>query len=530
MPTAYNSVGTHFGWIRFHFPGAISKLESQMPLPPRAPSFLFRRSLVLRLALVLLCALPVGAQAPAAKPGPTPAAQPGSAFANHPSSATPSSAAAGQPSPAPTAPASVPPPALRAMVRLDGPWRFAVGDDPRWGDPAYDDSAWPTVDISQPASSQGIDSYSGYAWYRLHLEPQQLASVVASSGGQPLVLLVTPNSVGQLAVYVNGIETGRTRGMAERPSMYQSPPFIVPLPAGPTGALAIAIRSWAGPGVTIRRGLLTRVELGSASDIADSLSKARAQQWDENAISSMVVAFLFFCVALLGMALYLAQRNHPEYLWLALLCLSVAIRGAFDAIYGLAFISLSVYEPFSAVSGHIFMAVTAEFVLRFTASKARKPVRIFQIAVLVLAAFYFVHLDQIYQILSVAAEIVFCGFVCVLLFRAWRRGHGEAGVMLLPFFLAATADSANTVLDFAANRHWLPEQFAAHRFHLGPIEFGTGTVAYTVFLASLIAVILYRFVRDQQGRAALQRRDRGGAQRAGASDPHAPSVEPELHA
>jgi serine phosphatase RsbU (regulator of sigma subunit) len=67
--------------------------------------------------------------------------------------------------------------------------------------------------------------------------------------------------------------------------------------------------------------------------------------------------------------------------------------------------------------------------------------------------------------------------------------------MLAPFFLTATASSIDTVLDLAAGRHWLPEQFASHRFHFGPIEFGTGTVAYTIFLASLIAVILYRFVR-----------------------------------
>jgi serine phosphatase RsbU (regulator of sigma subunit) len=67
--------------------------------------------------------------------------------------------------------------------------------------------------------------------------------------------------------------------------------------------------------------------------------------------------------------------------------------------------------------------------------------------------------------------------------------------MLLPFFLAATADSADTVLDFAASRQWIPQEFASPRFHLGPIAFGTGTVAYTVFLGSLIAVILYRFIR-----------------------------------
>jgi serine phosphatase RsbU (regulator of sigma subunit) len=44
----------------------------------------------------------------------------------------------------------------------------------------------------------------------------------------------------------------------------------------------------------------------------------------------------------------------------------------------------------------------------------------------------------------------------------------------------------------------IPIEFASHRFHLGPVEFGTSILSYTVFLASLIAVILYRFVRVSQ--------------------------------
>jgi hypothetical protein len=448
-----------------------------MTLSSRAPSQRHRSSIVIRFALLLLCALPLAAQTPAAQPGSAPAAQP---------------SAATQPSPAPAQP-----PILRAIVRLDGPWRFAIGDDPRWADPTYDDSAWPTIDVSQPASSQGIDSYTGYAWYRMQIDPRQLAAVSANSGGQPLVLLVTPNSVGQVAVYINGTETGRTRGMSEQPSMYQSPPFTVPLPPSSNGPILLAIRTWAGPSVTIRPGLIDRVELGPASDIADRLQTSRAEQWDERAVSSVVVAFLFLCVAVLGFALFLAQRNHPEYLWLALLCVTVAIRGTVDAIYGLSLISLSFYQPFAVVSGHIFMAVTAEFVLLFTASKAIKPVRIFQIAVLVVPLFSLVHLEQIYEILAVTAEVVFCVLICVLLYKAWRAGRTDAGVMLVPFFLGAIADSANIVIDYAAGHHWLPDQVGTH-YHLGPIEFDTGTVAYCVFLLSLIAVILYRFIRVSQ--------------------------------
>jgi sigma-B regulation protein RsbU (phosphoserine phosphatase) len=121
-----------------------------------------------------------------------------------------------------------------------------------------------------------------------------------------------------------------------------------------------------------------------------------------------------------------------------------------------------------------------------------------QIAVLLLPILFMLHLGMVYEILSVAGEVAFCALVTVLLFRAWRAGRQEAGIMLLPFLLASIADSADSLLTFAATRHWLPERFASHRFHLGPIEFTTGTVAYAIFLASLVAVVLHRFIRVSQ--------------------------------
>lgn len=382
---------------------------------------------------------------------------------------------------------------MHAVLSLDGPWRFQTGDDPNWADPGFDDSQWSTATLDKPLTEQGIDSYSGYAWYRIHIQQGQLSAVSSFAPGTPLALLATPNSVGQLSVYVNGYLVGQTQGMMEGPSMFQSPPLMVPLSG--SGLAVLAIRTWAGSGVQIDRGLLEKVEIGTQDDDAGKIAVAAMRQWDEHAISAIVVTFLFLCVALLAAALYLSQRHHSEYLWLALLCLSVGAGGAAEAVFGLGQMSLAVYRILAMFFGRIFMAVTLEFVLRFTAAQERRTVRGVQIAVLLLPFLYFVHVERANEVLSVAAEVVFCALVCFLLFRAWRRGQTEAGVMLLPFFLAATADSVDTVLDFASRQQWIPQGFASPHFHLGPIEFGTGTVAYTVFLGSLIAVILYRFVR-----------------------------------
>jgi sigma-B regulation protein RsbU (phosphoserine phosphatase) len=385
-----------------------------------------------------------------------------------------------------------------AMI-LDGPWRFQIGDDSRWADPSFDDSNWASVILSKSLFDQGFESYTGYAWYRMRVQPQQLAQFGNLAGSSGLDLLLTPDSVGQFDVYMNGVEAGHTRGMTDDPSMYQSPPLAVHVSSpGADGSIVVTVRTWAGPDVSIARGLLVKVELGTVEDIADRQAMAADRLWDEHVISGLILSFLFLCVAALGATLYLAQRHHSEYLWLALLCLSVAVTGTVELTFALALMPLAIFGVVHLWVGRAFMAVTLEFVLRFSGNQFRKTVRIVQISVLVLPIVFLLHLHRVHDYLSVAAEVVFCGLISVMLFRAWRRGLTEAGVMLLPFFLAATADSIDTVLDYAASQHWIADRFASPRFHMGPVGFGVSTVTYAIFLASLIAVILYRFVHVSQ--------------------------------
>ena len=164
---------------------------------------------------------------------------------------------------------------------------------------------------------------------------------------------------------------------------------------------------------------------------------AIGRQWNEYVISNLLVAFLFICVAILGGFLYLAQRHHPEYLWLACLCLSVAASGAADSAFGLAVMPLSAYRIFTMFSGRIFMAITLEFVLHFTGTKSRKFVRGVQIGVLLVPFVSFHPLDSRVSdplgcLRGSVLRVGHCFAVPCL-----ATGRSEAGVMLLPFFLAA---------------------------------------------------------------------------------------------
>jgi hypothetical protein len=385
-----------------------------------------------------------------------------------------------------------PPAPIPAVLTLDAPWRFQPGDDPGWAAASFDDSAWRTASLSQPLSAQGFESYHGYAWYRFRLTADQLAP----SGVRAQDLLVTPNAVGQLAVFVNGVQSGATPGMTDRPFMVMASPFLVPLP--PSGPVVIAIRSWAGPSIPISNGLLARVEAGPSALLGDRLSLAADRRWNQQAVADLLLVFLFLALAGFGLALFLAQRTHYEYLWLVFLGLGVAANGSAEAAFGLGALSLETFRIFGQFAGRIFMAITLEFVLRFTQSPMRRTVRAVQVAVILLPFLYFLPTDLLYQAIAVAAEIIFVSLVCVLLFRAWRAGRTDAGVMLVPFFLAATADSIDTLLGFLAGRGWMPMRYGLIRFHLGSVTFGIGIVAYSVFLASLVAVILYRFIHVSQ--------------------------------
>ena len=55
---------------------------------------------------------------------------------------------------------------LKKVISLEGSWRFSIGDDPAWAEPAYDDSDWDRVFVPKSWENNGFDDYNGYAWYR----------------------------------------------------------------------------------------------------------------------------------------------------------------------------------------------------------------------------------------------------------------------------------------------------------------------------------------------------------------------------
>lgn len=82
-------------------------------------------------------------------------------------------------------------------LSLEFLWRFHSGDDPRWADPAFDDSGWELVEPWLPPRGRPRGGWPGTGWFRRHvrIEPEL--------EGKPLAIRVeTP---GATAVFLDGV-------------------------------------------------------------------------------------------------------------------------------------------------------------------------------------------------------------------------------------------------------------------------------------------------------------------------------------
>lgn len=147
---------------------------------------------------------------------------------------------------------------LRAVAPLiDGPWKFHVGDDPRWAGIVLDDSSWETLDLSAPASSidgdvglpnyvggwmaHGHSGYQGYAWYR--------RSLVIPEGDRVWDILGPTAVEDGYELYWNGKRLGGSGRLGEPPRVVGTRPMIFSLPADAAGTQGvIAIRVFMQPG------------------------------------------------------------------------------------------------------------------------------------------------------------------------------------------------------------------------------------------------------------------------------------------
>ena len=230
-----------------------------------------------------------------------------------------------------------------SSVDLNGPWKFHKGDDLQWAQPDFNDSGWPSMDLTPPQGSYdpflgtsgfmpgwtalGDAGYAGYAWYRLKVNVQYDAGL--SEGGLEIKM---PDDVDDaFQVFVNGQLIGEFGHFT--PSgvkTYLTLPRTFALPRGiKSGQITFAIRVWMDPSTALTNpdagGLHGPPILGQAGPIERMLRL----DWDavnRSQLSSFLEIAVLLLSILVAMVLYWLDRKEKAYLWLGLACAGVALQ------------------------------------------------------------------------------------------------------------------------------------------------------------------------------------------------------------
>ncbi|MGA9852804.1 MAG: glycoside hydrolase [Gammaproteobacteria bacterium] len=220
----------------------------------------------------------------------------------------------------------------QAMVTLNGPWLFHVGDNARWADSEFDDSGWEHMDLSaapgatdgdvglpnyaQGWSAKGHPGYYGYAWYRIHLN-------VRPPVGKSLALLGPWAVDSAYQVYENGRllgGVGNFSGTTPIAYGYHYPAFFaLPSTTHSSVPMVIAIRVWMGPWDMAAPGS-GGIHIAPVIGERDAIAAQYHLHWlkiIEGYVVDAVPALLFFLAALMVLCLQPFDRRDRVYLWLA---------------------------------------------------------------------------------------------------------------------------------------------------------------------------------------------------------------------
>ncbi len=236
----------------------------------------------------------------------------------------------------------------QAMLRLNGPWLFHVGDNPRWADPGYDDSGWQVMDLSAPASAtdgdvglahyapgwsaRGHAGYFGYAWYRLHLN-------LRTPAGKSLALLGPWDVDSAYQVYANGKLLGGVGKFSSAiPVAYGNHyPTFFTLPSGTpgSGSMLIAIRVWMGPWGAAASGS-GGIHIAPVIGLRTVIAAQYHLQWlkiFEGYVVDAMIGLLFFLAAVMALCLRPFEPGDRTHLWLAAALLLSGIQRGNQAFF-----------------------------------------------------------------------------------------------------------------------------------------------------------------------------------------------------
>jgi len=206
------------------------------------------------------------------------------------------------------------PPPLAAKSLADGnrinlvhAWRYHPGDDPRWADPAFDDTGWELVEL--PPDEHSRDGWLGAGWFRRHLRLEPALR------GQPLVIRV--ETFGTTAVFLDGapLMSAEASGLAPQAGARRPGSAWREVVFSTRPDHALAVRHVLAPAG--QPGFRLSVERSDAAAFKIAADRRRT-------LLLALPAFLAAFLALLHLALFLSYSKARENLFYALTMAALA--------------------------------------------------------------------------------------------------------------------------------------------------------------------------------------------------------------
>ena len=390
------------------------------------------------------------------------------------------------------------------MTELTGPWRFHAGDDAAWADPAFDDSGWSLLSADKGWTQQGYAGYGGVAWYRLEV------SLPPHPGPQALYLQAVWVSC---QVFANGRMIGQHGGMPPKPDWVTSGRLMFTLPeeAAASGHLLIAIRVWE-PEVYARYlpgGLNIAPRFGDVKTIQQWRElQGRETYWENTASIIELVANLIGALACLG--LFLLRRKEREYFWFGLFLLNWSVFHIVEIGASFQPAPFELAQVNRAIATTLGLLVSLEFFALLLKQPRDRLYLIGDGCVFVVALGY---VGAIYHPLSVWGIVLSYGIalfnVCIvtLIYRAWRAGSRDAGILLIPTSWTALEAVVLRIasIPYFAHESWALAFYRYTQFGIWlPFPYYTPSLRGDVTNLVILMVLILRYARSRADEERLE--------------------------
>jgi hypothetical protein len=427
---------------------------------------------------------------------------------------------------------------LGSPLLLDKGWRVGITSNPAAATASFDDSTWAARDAQEsfaevpdedhPAGAPNGDSNAvrpkghqrPFAWFRLHvkLAPNHgpILLLIELPGTQNTSLDPSAHALG-LDVFANGKPIQPQGYHPDAPEMYEQISRIYSLNLAPAEtSLTLVVRTTYYPfgvGAYTHFFATRKMRLGNSEDLTRTLELWSIHSLLER-LPRLVNSILLTVLALFLLTLFINQRGHIEYLWLAMYELLqapiafVELAGSSARMDQLLYGSLSL--QLLLISAYLYF----EFLVAFLSLRRRWYIRLLRYAAPLLAGvgpglLMLGHGSHIVsqQVIGIALVLVVVAsvlwmmgwllFVFITLIVATLRRNFEAGLLLLPLVLSL-GGLIELILS-ASMSDWGGHSYQSPlTLHAGPIPIHFASIADFTGILAIVLIIFVRFLRVQR--------------------------------